>query len=273
MQKWLDENRRQYEIFLRVVNWLMQEGFDPVPTEPLRNQAYRIDHTRAMVDLLGSFPALKISPPLKLFATGPLFHPRRSIWTEAVDVEIIGRGQEIDVGHLLTVLGKVAGELAPTLISQDLTMVFGEVDWLRKALVAMGCTSGDCEDIVQCLQQGNLEKAETKISKAPKGNPALIRPQSADSFFSMVNSYLPKAKPSTAAPPWDTRWDLSLVGNWNYYSGRVFTLYHTRTGQVLANGGRFDIATENQEFAGAGFTLYLDAWQSALDGDQNAYVS
>lgn len=273
MRKWLDENRRQYEIFLRVVNWLMQEEFDPVPTEPLRNQAYRIDHTRAMVDLLGSFPALQMSIPLKLFATGPLFHPRRSIWTEAVDVEIIGRGQGIDVAQLLIVLGKVAGELAPTLAPGELTMVFGNVDWLSQALRAMGCTPRDFEDIVQYLQEGNLEAAETKILKAPKGNPGLIRPQTADSFFSMLKSYLPKIEPSTVVEPWDTLWDLSLVGNWNYYSGLVFTLYHTRTGQVLANGGRFDIATQNQEFAGAGFTLYLDAWQAALDEAQNAYVS
>ncbi len=273
MQKWLDENRRQYETFLRVVNWLMQEEFDPVPTEPLRNQAYRIDHTRAMVDLLGSFSGPQMSTPLKLFATGPLFHPRRSIWTEAVDVEIIGRGPGIDVGQLLIVLGKVAGELAPTLAPGDLTMVFGNVDWLRRALLAMGCTRGDVEDILQSLQHGNLEAAEAKISKAPNGNPHLIRPQTVDSFFSMLNGYLPMTAPGVGFEPWDTLWDLSLVGNWSYYSGLVFTLYHTRTGQVLANGGRFDIATQSQEFAGAGFTLYLDAWQSALDEAQNADVS
>ncbi len=264
MQEWLGENRRQYETFLRVVNFLMQEGFDPVPTDPLRNQEYRMDHTRAMVDLLGSFPELDMSPPLKLFATGALFHPRRSVWTEAIDVEIIGKDSEIDDDQLIAVLEDLVRQMAPDLIDDELTMVYGQVDWLKQSLWAMGCGNSDYPHILGLLQQGNLQAAEAKILATPGADVRLLRPKAAAQFFSILNMYLPTVVHKEPRANWTVLWDLSLVGNWSYYSGLVFTLYHNRSGQVLANGGRFDIKTPTKVFTGAGFTIYLDVWQDAL---------
>ncbi len=274
MQRWLKENRRQYETFLRVVNFLLREGFDPVPTDPLRNEEYRTDHTRAMVDLLGSFPQLQTSPPLKLFATGPLFHTRRSVWAQAVDVEILGSEGEIDNRQLLGILKDLVAQLAPDLSDQEYTMVYGQVDWLKRYLVAMGCAPEDYQELYRWLQQGNLQAVEAKILEYPGGNVGLLRPQPSEKFFPALNASVPITDPEGIPENWTTLWDLSLVGNWSYYSGLVFTLYHNRTGQVLANGGRFGIKTPTKTFAGAGFTIYFDVWQEALAGpDGYVHVS
>ena len=147
-------------------------------------------------------------------------------------------------------------------------MVYGQVGWLKHYLLAAGSAPEECDDIYRWLQKGNLQQAEAKILENPGGDITLLRPQTTDHFFPTLQSYISLNDEKRPPENWITLWDLSLVGHWNYYSGLVFTLYHNRSGQVLANGGRFDIKTPTQPFAGVGFTLYLDVWQEAVSGSR-----
>ena len=217
-----------------------------------------------MVDLLGSFTMESAATPLKLFSTGPLFRPGRSIWTEAVDVELLGDDSVVSDEQMIQVVQNLVHRFDTEIFGDHLTIVYGQVNWLDQYLQSLGIAAQDRAQIRQWLQHGNLTDAENWLLRKPQGDSRLFRPEPPDAFFSLIKLYLPTLREGSFDGSWRSFWDLSLTGNWPYYSGLVFTLYHNRSGQPLANGGRFEIKSPTRAFTGVGFTLYLEAWQEVL---------
>ncbi len=263
MDTWLRENRQQYQMFVGLVQLLLNREFSPLTTEPVSAQAFRTDHTEAVIRLLNSFSQDSISSPLRVFSTGPLFGPA-SIWTDAIDVEWIGpvgAREEREVLNLIAEMVEWLGTYG--MASEDLTMVYGHPGWLRQLGATVGLELSQIQDLEDVLHRGRLSALEAILGSAPRAVYHLFRPQGPEAFFNYLNQYLSVSPAVIPPPPWQTRWDLSLVGKRSYYSGLVFNLYHRRTGQPLVTGGQFALPDGGRYAAGIGFTLDMDACRRA----------
>lgn len=269
MDTWLNENRQQYQMFLSVTQLLLERGFSPLATEPYHDDAFRTDHTEAVMTLLRSFAPDSVSWPLKVFSTGPLFRPGRS-WSDAIDVEWVGPTGLPEEHEMVTLIGEMAHRfLQQGMESKDLTMVFGHLGWLRGLARCLKLPDSDVENLVRELRQGRLTSVDQILGRA--GTPEarqLFQPQSPAAFFSRLAAWIPGSDYQLETARWNTIWDLSLTGQRSYYTGIVFSLYHRAIGQPLVNGGKFQIAGDGMPAGGIGFTMYLDACRAAL-GDFN----
>lgn len=263
MDTWLWENRQQYQIFVGLVQLLLNQGFSPLTTEPASAHVFRTDHTEAVSRLLNSFSQGRTSWPLRVFSTGPLFRPA-SIWTDAIDVEWIGPvGSREESAVLRLVADMVEWLGAHGIAGEDLTMVYGHPGWLRQLGEHLGLDSGQREALEKTLHRGQLSALDTIWGSALRAVLQLFRPQLPEDFFTNLNQYLSVSPVVMPSPPWQTRWDLSLVGQRSYYSGLVFSLYHRRTGQPLVTGGQFALPGGGRFAEGIGFTLDFDACRRA----------
>jgi histidyl-tRNA synthetase len=264
MDTWLWENRQQYQIFVGLVQLLLNREFSPLTTEPASNAAFRTDHTEAMIALLKSFSPEQITWPLKIFSMGPLFRPGR-VWTDAVDVEWLGPVGAHEERVTLDLIGDMMEWLGPYGISGgDLTMVYGHVGWLRQLADQWELSPGQWKSLQEALRQGRLTALGDILAQAPRAVVRLFRPQSTEAFFGFLSAYLDVSALNSPSAAWHTRWDLSLVGRRSYYSGLVFSLYHRHAGQPLVTGGQFALPEGGPLSQGIGFTLDLDACRSAV---------
>lgn len=264
MDTWLWENRQQYKIFVGLVQLLLDSGFSPLTTEPASDRSFRTDHTEAVIQLLTSFSPGSVTWPLRVFSTGPLFRSG-SMWTDAIDVEWlgpVGSGEETAVLGLAAGMVELLGEQG--IVGEDLTMVYGHAGWLKQVGTRLGLDPVQFQSLENALRRGRLTELDDILGGAPATALRLFRPQTATQFFADLNLYL-NATPSGMPPsPWQTRWDLSLVGRHSYYSGLVFCLYHPRSGQPLVTGGQFALPEGGPLSQGIGFTVDLDACRVAL---------
>lgn len=261
MDTWLKENRQQYQIFLSITQLLLARGFSPLATEPYYDNAFRTDHTEAMMNLLRSFSLDSVSWPLKVFSTGPLFRPGRS-WSDAVDVEWVGPTGLKEEREMIALIGEVAAWfLSEGMAREDLTMVFGHVGWLRE--LGRQLSLPDAEALIGELRNGRLTSVDQYLAGTTEAR-QLFRPQSPAEFFARLTPFVPEAASHFDAPEWNTLWDLSLAGQRDYYTGIVFSLYHRRVGQPLVNGGQFELPGSGWLTGGLGFTMYLDACRAAV---------
>jgi histidyl-tRNA synthetase len=258
VKQWLSANRRQYEVFIQVVEKLLASGFHPVSTEPYRDHMFRRDHTEAMVQVLGSFSPETIDWPLKVFSTGPLFRADQS-WLEAVDVEWLGAGSAATDSAAVNFLAELVGGFR--LDHPDLVMVFGHLGWLTTLLSAKAPDDDDARALIAALRQGRWSVIRDRLPELEH----LFRPLPYHEFVAEIGRWVEGIDVMAVDTPWTQRWDLSLTGQWDYYSGIVFSLYHRDTGQALANGGRFRMEVRDRTIEGIGFTLYLDAFR-AVEG-------
>lgn len=265
MDTWLRENRQQYQMFVGLVQLLLNREFSPLTTEPASANTFRTDHTEAVIRLLNSFSADSISWPLRIFSTGPLFRPA-SIWTDAIDVEWIGSVGDAEEREALGLVADMVLWLRNHgIMSEDLTMVYGNLGWIRKLGVYLGIGPDRISDLEDALRRGQLSMVGHMLEAAPAAVNRLFHPQGPQEFFNNLGQYLNVSPTAMASSPWQTRWDLSLVGK-RYYSGLVFSLYHRRTGQPLVTGGHFALPDGGRFAEGIGFTLDLDACRRASSG-------
>lgn len=263
MDTWLWENRQQYQIFVGLVQLLLNREFSPLTTEPASAHAFRTDHTEAVIRLLKSFSQDSISLPLRVFSTGPLFRPA-SVWTDAIDVEWIGPVGAAEEREALNLIADMVQWLGNHgIVSEDLTMVYGNPRWLRQLGHLLGLDPSRLQTLEDALHRGQLSMLDNILEAAPPAVYQLFRPQAPETFFGNLNQYLRVAPIATPSSPWQTRWDLSLVGQRNYYSGLVFSLYHRRAGQPLITGGQFALPDGGPFAEGIGFTLDLDVCRRA----------
>ncbi len=265
MLTFLEEQRRQYQIFLNVTERLLEAGYGPLATEPYRQEAFRTDHTPAILEVVASFSPDTVEWPLKVFSTGPLFLPGRSRWTEAIDAEWVGPIGASEQRQVLDVVNaSIDAFSSEGLPDADLTMVFGEVQWLRKLAESWGLSDDEIQDFVAQLKAGRLAAVDGYRERAGEAGWALLRPQPTTEFFSQLRRFVPEAKPPVLDQNWRSLWDLSLTGQRAYHTGLVFALHHDRTRQALISGGRFDLNVGGRTFSGMGFTVNLDAVREAL---------
>ncbi|MCY0877932.1 MAG: ATP phosphoribosyltransferase regulatory subunit [Firmicutes bacterium] len=258
VEQWLRANRRQYEVFVQVVEHLLASGFHPVSTDLYRDHAFRRDHTEAMVQVLGSFEPASVPWPLKVFSTGPLFRAGQA-WLEAVDVEWLGEPAETKDADVVQFLVDLVSGFR--LEARDLVIVFGHLGWLQRVLDAKGIGESERRQAIEALRQG----CWSWISSHWPDLVSLFRPLPPSQFVEEINRWIEPIGLPAVQTPWTERWDLSLTGQWDYYHGIVFSLYHRATGQALANGGRFEMRVRDRAIDGIGFTLYLDAFR-AVEG-------
>jgi len=275
LNAWLRHNRQQYHVFVRLIDFLLGQGFDPVPTPPTRDAEYRQDHTRAMLDILSSFRDWDSRRPLKVFSTGPLYQPRTSQWTEAIDVEILDGNEPDGDAQALELIGTIMPTLADEIPQDELFLVVGHVGWLRTVLSRLGMPVDAQQEVHTAFQQGDLVSADHWLSRYDARVRSLLVPKAAQEFFPDLEEWIPGitgAQPHWAVPDhWTIRWDLSLTGSWPYYTGLVFSLGHPEIGHPLLNGGRFSLTQGRHSWHGVGFTLYPDPmhrYLGMLDGGQ-----
>ncbi len=269
MADWLLQNRNEYRLMMTVLNHFLQQGFNPVPTAPAQGRHYREDHTQAILELLSSFPESHLSFPLKVFSLGPVYDAGHGRWAETIDVEILGEGGAGDellaAALIMELIGVWPG------LAEDTMMVLGHLSILDQALATEGLPPGVRREIRQALSAGNLVQADILMaSQAPKAQ-ALLLSQSYGDFVRALRAALPEADfthlaklECTLGVHTQTRWDLSLTGNWPYYTDLVFSLYLKDLGQPLLNGGRFSSTVHGRTWHGVGFTLYLDSLYQAV---------
>lgn len=262
MQEWLRQNTRQYRLMTALITMLLDQGFSPVPTEPTQNTRFRQDHTQAILELLASFRTGSWPSPLKVFSTGPLYQPETLHWSETIDVEVLGPEEPSSDFVALDLVGRLMSELSGP--ADDLMLVFGHVDVLARCLAAEDVDSQSGDAVRKLLMAGHLMEAETILARSAPATRELCAPLPFDRFASGLPAPV-RPMADTLRPVNDrldrlltTRWDLSLTGNWPYYTGLVFALYLPGVGQPLLHGGRFVMQTGETDWQGIGFTLHLD---------------
>lgn len=261
--EWLEDNRRQYRIFLDVAELLLDRGFAPLSTAPVSGIEFRTDHTRAVVDALRSLHGHVPSEPRRVFSTGPLFR-FDSLWADAIDVEWVGEITEVHEAEVVAMASEVAERLSrPGFADGQLTMVFGHAGWLLQLLQALKVDKEDSVALVLALRTGRLAEAERILSNQAPDALSLFRAQEQAPFFDHLNTYILVHPVPVGSPPWRTLWDLSLTGRQGYYTGLVFCLYHGPSGLPILTGGRFAIEGQAAS-SGIGFTLDLESCRSAL---------
>lgn len=262
MTEWLEDNRRQYRIFLDVAELLLDRGFAPLSTAPVSGVEFRTDHTRAVVEALRSLRADAASAPTRVFSTGPLFR-FDSLWADAIDVEWVGEITEAHEAEAVTMAAEVAKRLSrPGFADGQLTMVFGHAGWLFQLLNALDLAENDSTALVAALRHGRLAEAERILGRQFPDALPLFRAQDQAPFFSHLNQFIPAVPVSCQSAPWRTLWDLSLIGRQGYYTGLVFCLYHGPSALPILTGGRFAIEGQASS-SGIGFTLDLESCRSA----------
>ncbi|MDA8193435.1 MAG: ATP phosphoribosyltransferase regulatory subunit [Thermaerobacter sp.] len=262
MHGWLRNNRQQYQLLMALSNFLIGQGFNPVPTSPTHDLEFRQDHTLAILDLLSSFRLDDAPWPLTVFSTGPLYQPRAGRWLETIDVEIFGFDEAADDSRALKLIAELVPQLAPAGASPPCLLVLGQVEWLDRALNGEGLLTEARQTVRRLFMEGNLVEAERAVSRLKPNVRNLCVPQDEGLFFERLSTVLPQVvRTNLPAMPagWRVEWDLSLTGNWPYYTGLVFSLYLPGIGQPLLNGGRFRLARAGRPWTGVGFTLYLEA--------------
>lgn len=265
MDQWLRQNRQQYQLLMALSEFLIARGFNPIPTPPAHDLEFRQDHTLALLDLLTSFRTVESHWPLTVFSTGPLYQARAGKWLETLDVEIFGPNPAHEDMRALALITELIPALATGSPAPACLMALGQVAWLDTALTRQGLQSSQRQEIRQNLMDGHLVEAENALSRlAPTVKP-LCTPQPPEPFFSKLAQLVPEI-PTHPLPKWPSNWqiewDLSLTGNWPYYTGMVFSLYLPGIGQPLLNGGRFTITRAGKQWSGVGFTLYLESLMS-----------
>jgi histidyl-tRNA synthetase len=261
MRQWLLHNRQQYQIFMHLLDMLLGQGFEPVPTPPTRDAQYRLDHTRAIVEILSSFQDEVDGQILKVFSTGPLYQPHTASWAEAIDVEILNQHDLSAEYQALELIGQIIPTLGPEMLQGQLTMAFGHIGWLEECLTCAGIERDAQAPVKQRLMTGQLAEVERMLQDCAPPLAELLVPHDASSFFARLQHWLgrPLEIPQWPLPTvWRLVWDLSLTGNWPYYTGLVFSLNHPQVGHPLLTGGRFQLAYGQRLWDGVGFTFYPD---------------
>lgn len=265
MDAWLKDRRRQYEIFLGLSQLLLNRGFNPLPVELYAAESVPTDYTPPIMNFLRSFGEDLNSPILKVFSTGPISRPGQP-WTEAIDVEWIGSSTTDAQEAVLMVIKEIALWLiAQGLQHSQLTMVFGDVGLVRECARLSGLSEDVAATLITNIRRGYLSEVNALLSAVADPLIELFRPQPTAKFRSLISNWvaLPEAHPDVMGP-WQTLWDLSLIGPRQYHVGLNFSLYHPRSGRPLLNGGAFEITGKKEPMRGIGFTLYLDAVEAAI---------
>ncbi len=269
MDEWLNQNHREYELMMMVINQFLEQGFYPVPTAPAQAGHYREDHTQSILELLSSFPESHIQFPLQVFSLGPVYDPGYGRWAETIDVEILGSGGS---RHDLLALELIMRLVAtwPNLASHTL-MVMGHVGLLNQVLVTESVPEITINQILAYLRAGNLVAAESLMTHLSQASRQLLLSEPFGDFLENLRKSLPQADfehlsqlEQIVHQHVETRWDLSLTGNWSYYTDLVFSLYLKDVGQPVLNGGRFALDIHGRSWQGIGFTLYLDPLYQAV---------
>ncbi len=277
MEEWLNQNRREYELMMMIINQFLEQGFFPVPTAPAESGRYREDHTQSILELLSSFPPSHIRFPLQVFSLGPVYDPGYGRWAETIDVEILGSGgSEHDILALELIMRLIS--TWPDLASRTL-MVMGNVGLLNQILVTESVPELTAVQILGYLRAGNLVAAENLMAHLPPAGRRLLLSQPFPDFLNNLHKILPQADfehlshlDHVVHQHVETRWDLSLTGNWRYYTDLVFSLYLKDVGQPVLNGGRFVQDIHGRSWQGIGFTLYLDPLYRAVRQEMGSFV-
>ena len=279
MDEWLNQNRREYELMMMVINQFLTQGFYPVPTPPTQAGHYREDHTQSILDILSSFPESHIQFPLKVFSLGPVYDPGYGRWAETIDVEILGSGGP---QHELLALEVIMQLIAtwPNLSSRTL-MVMGHLGLLHQILTTKSVPANVITQIRQALRSGNLVTARALMPPALTSHTQeLLLSMPYVTFLNNLRQSLPEADfdhlsrlEHVVGQHVETRWDLSLTGNWSYYTDLVFSLYLKDVGQPVLNGGRFVQDLHGRSWQGVGFTLYLDPLYQAVRQEVGSFIS
>lgn len=277
MDEWLNQNRREYELMMMVINQFLAQGFYPVPTAPAQAGHYREDHTQSILELLSSFPESHIQFPLQVFSLGPVYDPGYGRWAETIDVEILGAG---GAQHEVLALELIMRLIAtwPNLASGTL-MVLGHLGLLNQVLATESVPDVTAAQILAALRSGNLVTAETLMTHMAPASRRLLMSQPFAEFLENFRKILPEADfehlsrlEKVVHQHVETRWDLSLTGNWSYYTDLVFSLYLKDVGQPVLNGGRFIQDIHGRAWQGVGFTLYLDPLYQAVRQEMGSLI-
>ncbi|OLZ10553.1 ATP phosphoribosyltransferase regulatory subunit [Sulfobacillus thermosulfidooxidans] len=278
MDEWLNQNRREYELMMMVINQFLAQGFYPVPTAPAQAGHYREDHTQSILELLSSFPESHIQFPLQVFSLGPVYDPGYGRWAETIDVEILGAGGP---QHELLALELIMRLITtwPGLASRTL-MVMGHLGLLNQVLTRESVPDVIVTQIRQALRSGNLVTAESLMTHTTPKSRRLLLSKPYKEFLDNLRKTLPEADfdhlsrlEQVVHQHVETRWDLSLTGNWPYYTDLVFSLYLKDVGQPVLNGGRFVQEINGRSWQGVGFTLYLDPLYHAVGQEMESLMS
>ena len=269
MDEWLKQNRSEYELMMMVMNQFLAQSFYPVQTAPAQSGHYREDHTQSILELLSSFPESHLSLPLKVFSLGPVYDPGHGRWAETVDVEILGEGGPQHEMMAIELIMQLVSRW-PNLAGQSL-MVLGHLGLLDQAMAAESVLPVVRQQVRQALSSGHLVQAESLLAQASPKTRRLLLPQTYGNFVDALGDTVPEADfdhlsrlEGAISQHMGTRWDLSLTGNWPYYTDLVFSLYLENIGQPLLNGGRFLADVQGRAWHGVGFTLYLDPLYQAV---------
>jgi ATP phosphoribosyltransferase regulatory subunit HisZ len=272
VQEWLAEETRRYQETLQLIGQLVTAGFSPIPTdpsdpeEPGEQGRMRRDHTVAIVERLSSWSPQRLSLPLRVFSSGPVYEHGR--WADSLDVEYVEDGAARGEAEVFQLIQQLVISRASR---AELVLVLGHIGLLEALCQASGLAPEAVESVRRCLSQGKIAEARRRLLNLGAGWAEWLYPLSAERWHQHLSPWLGKLAPQAvqeaqrlyaqaAATGLATRWDLSLTGSWPYYTGLVFSLYEVGWGQALIKGGRFRVVQGNRQFRGVGFTLWLDPW-------------
>ncbi|MCY0909974.1 MAG: ATP phosphoribosyltransferase regulatory subunit, partial [Sulfobacillus thermotolerans] len=118
--------------------------------------------------------------------------------------------------------------------------------------------------VKQYLIQGKLAEADRLLSSQSPALSSLFLGQSYEEFTQALPDDLPSEQfvqlshvNQELSRYLPTQWDLSLTGQWPYYTDEVFTLYAPSSGQPILKGGRFALTYHGHTWHGVGFTLSI----------------
>ncbi|MCL6562032.1 MAG: ATP phosphoribosyltransferase regulatory subunit [Firmicutes bacterium] len=272
MQEWLAEETRRYQETLQLIGQLVRAGFSPIPTDPSEPEEpgeqgrMRRDHTVAIVERLSSWSPQRLSLPLRVFSSGPVYEHGR--WADSLDVEYVEDGATQGEAEVFQLIQRLVESRAS---QAELVLALGHIGLLEALCQASGLDSEGVESVRRSLSQGKIAEAKRFLLNLGAEWAEWLCPLSAERWQRHLAPWLEQVAPPAAqesqrlyalaaATGLSTRWDLSLTGSWPYYTGLVFSLYEVGLGQALIKGGRFRVVQGSREFRGVGFTLWLDPW-------------
>lgn len=272
MQEWLAEETRRYQETLQLIGQLVTAGFSPIPTdpsdpeEPGEQGRMRRDHTVAIVERLSSWSPQRLSLPLRVFSSGPVYEHGR--WADSLDVEYVEDGAAKGETEIFQLIQRLVGSRGGR---AELVLVLGHIGLLDALCQASGLDPEAAESVRRVLSQGKIAEARRRLFQVGAEWAEWLYPLSTERWQQHLVPWLEQLAPQAAqeaqrlhaqatATGLATRWDLSLTGSWPYYTGLVFSLYEVGLGQALIKGGRFRVVQGSRDFRGVGFTLWLDPW-------------